>query len=213
MGLAEDFVDRLRGLAFEDAFNPYTDTDPTHDVDGAPGKRRENLLAVIESASAQRVDDMWVGLAPGHKGARRTGLAFTDDFTLERHGNRWGVRVERPTHGKLISEDSASAVWEALDGIEGKVFFWNVFPMHPHEPGDPLSNRSYVRSAERDRGKGLLGELIVELKPQRLIGVGNVAHDVMKKMDIGVELHKVRHPSHGGKPEFLSQIRRLYRQG
>ena len=56
----------------------------------------------------------------------------------------------------------------------------------------------------------MLEALIAALKPERLIAVGNDAHDAVKGLTNSLDVRKVRHPSHGGKPQFLSEVRGLY---
>ena len=210
MGFAEGYVNRLQGLKFNDAFNPYTDICPKYDRGDAPMIRSETLRAMIASAQSQGVQDMWIGRDLGYKGGRRTGLAFTDDATLPRHCDRWNVPVVRPTY-EWVTEISASAIWGALDAIQSNVFLWNVFPLHPHEPGNPFSNPKRKRPRqEREAGKKLLNELIRALQPQRLIAIGNDAHEAVLGLATGLEIHLVRHPSFGGTQLFLSGIRKLY---
>ena len=223
MGFADDFVRTLQKMEFRDAFNPYRDECDKHDQRGAPKGRSENLRSIVKAAQEQGVEDMWIGLAPGHHGARRTGLALTDDFTLPYHGKRWGVPVIRPTHGKLISERTASATWLALCGIEGKnIFLWNVFPLHPHEQANPLSNREEgkITQEELEAGKELLAKLVKTLCPKRLIAIGRVAESAGLQLakelkthglDCGQEVHYVPHPGRK-KNEFLVGIHELYPQ-
>ena len=210
MGFAEDFVSKLQGLKFEDAFNPYFDTCPCADLPDAPSIRSETLRAIVAIAHKQGVDDVWIGRDLGYRGGRRTGLAFTDDATLPRHCDRWEVPVVQPTRGR-VTESTASTIWESLDAIQAKIFLWNVFPLHPHEPGNPFSNPKQKRPRqEREAGKELLNGLIHALQPQRLIAVGNDAHEAVIELATGLKVCHVRHPSYGGKQEFLSGIRRLY---
>ena len=208
MGFAEGYVNRLQGLKFDDAFNPYTDICPKYDRGDAPMIRSETLRAMIASAQSQGVQDMWVGRDLGYKGGRRTGLAFTDDASLSLHCERWGIPVIRPTQG-WVTEISASAIWEALDAIQANIFLWNVFPLHPHNESNPFSNRAHC-PGERKAGKRLLSDLIATLRPQRLIAIGNDGYSAVSELRTSLEVHKVRHPSYGGKPEFLSRLRKLY---
>lgn len=137
MGFANEFVRRLAELRFEHTFNPYADVCPRYDLPDAPTLRRDALTSVIDCAQETGVDSLWVGEAPGHKGARRTGLPFTDDYALEAHCERWDIELKRPTKRTEITETrelTAKAVWGELARINEKVFLWNVFPLHPHEP-------------------------------------------------------------------------------
>ena len=210
MGFAEEFVGRLAELRFEDAFNPYADVCPVYDLQDAPALRRAALAAIIDRAQERGVDSLWVGLAPGRLGARRTGLAFTDDCALQAHGERWGVDIERPTTGPEIRERTAQAVWEELRRIDEGVFLWNVFPLHPHQPDNPSRNRN-LRRQERLAGCELLAKLIDALDPQCLVAVGNEAEKAVLQAGGNRTYDKVRHPSYGGKTEFSEAIRRLYR--
>ena len=209
MGFAEDFVGGLAGLRFEDAFNPYADLCPVYDLPDAPALRRAALVSVIDRALEQGTDSLWVGFCPGHQGARRTGLAFTDDYVLQAHAERWGVELPRPTTGKMIPEPTTQAVWKELPRIKETVFLWNVFPLHPHKPGKPFSNREPTPQ-EYAAGREALQELIDALDPMRLVAVGNVAAKEVKGVGGGRGFVKVRHPGHGGQREFASGIRELY---
>ncbi len=208
MGFADDFVDGLKGLKFPDVFNPYSDTCPGADLQDAPERRSEALRSLIRAAQEHGVDDLWIGRDLGHKGGRRTGLAFTDDAHLARHCERWGIPVIRPTRG-WVTEATASAIWQALDPIRTPVFLWNVFPLHPHGPGAPFSNRRHGPQ-EGHVGRELLVELIAALQPLRLIAIGGDAHRAVKALAGGLEVHGVRHPSFGGTQLFLAGIRKLY---
>lgn len=209
MGFAEEFVRRLAGLRFEHAFNPYADRCPVYDLPNAPALRRGALVAVINRALEQRTDSLWVGFCPGHQGARRTGLAFTDDYALQAHGERWGLNLPRPATGAMIKEPTTQAVWKELPRIKETVFLWNVFPLHPHKPGEPFSNRK-PDAQEYAAGREALRELIDALDPTRIVAIGKVAAKEIKGAGGGREAVTVRHPGHGGQREFAAGIRRLY---
>ena len=209
MGFAEDYVGGLAELRFEDSFNPYADLCPVHDLPNAPALRRGSLIAVINRALEQGTDSLWVGLAPGHKGARRTGLAFTDDCVLQAHAERWGIELPRPTTGEMIEEPTTQDVWEVLSPIKETVFLWNAFPLHPHKPNKPFSNR-LPSAQEFAAGREALKELIAALDPIRIVAVGKEADKGVKGIGGGRGFVKVRHPGHGGKPGFTAGIRELY---
>lgn len=138
-------------------------------------------------------------------------MALTDDIHLEHHARRWNVSMERPTKGAAVSERTAAVVWEVLDRIEDRIFLWNVFPLHPHEPQEPFSNRTH-NALERRAGEKLLQLLVELLRPRRLVAIGNeAAHTAQRVATDGLPVVKVRHPSYGGQREFVRQVTSLHR--
>ena len=213
-----DFVEKLEQLRFDNTFNPYSDQCGVQDLEDAPRHRSEALLKILKAASVKAASDegidLWVGLALGYRGGRRTGLAFTDDVHFCEHVKRWGLSIERPSRGS-VAEQTARTVWEVLSSIERPVFLWNVFPLHPHELGNPRSNRK-LTTPEREKGEELLSDVICLLVPCRLIAIGNDAH-VAARRTVGrlhcqheVEILKARHPSFGGKKDFKAGMRKIY---
>lgn len=204
------FVDALAELTLRDCFNPYADRYPPFDLKDAPAIRRANLVHVLEAAAATEVHELWVGLELGHNGGRRTGLAMTDDHNLSAHGLRFKVddKLQRATHAGPLKELTASVVWAALAPIRCPVFLWNVVPVHPHRPGEPLSNRRHT-AAERSQCLPYLDALVALLRPKRIVTVGKDASTALARRSIA---HMpVRHPAFGGKRDFMSQIAELTR--
>jgi uracil-DNA glycosylase len=124
-----------------------------------------------------------VGEAAGYRGARVSGLAFTS---------------ERQISGRGPAEASATIVHRVLAdlGLEGSVLLWNVVPTHPGTEG---SNRRPTR-AEVDAARPFLAEIV---RGRRAIAVGRVAESVLGGP-------YVRHPSHGGGPEFARGLRAAF---
>jgi hypothetical protein len=122
---------------------------------------------------------------------------------------RWNVTVERATIGSMVAERTAAVIWSMLMSVTARVFLWNVFPFHPHEPGDPFTNRSH-NTKERAVGEAILAELIVILRPRRVIAIGNDAAKTAGQLAGLSEVVQVRHPSYGGRRDFEGQIRSLY---
>jgi len=208
------FVRALASVKFEDCFNPYSDSCPVHDRSDAPRQRAKLLSSMIRQAEMQGVDSIWIGRDLGYRGGRRTGLALTDDVHVLRHASRWGLTTTPATKGIAMSERTATVIWSVLDDVREGVFLWNVFPLHPHGPDTPFSNRQHnVR--ERRAGEEMLSELVEILKPTRLIGIGNDAVDALNRLNLGVPVLSVRHPSYGGQTQFIAQMGGLYgeRQG
>ncbi len=203
------FVHSLQQLEFDQVFNPYTDRCSVYDREDAPLLRSRLLRDMVESATESRLDALWVGRDYSYRGGRRTGLAFTDDVHLGEHALRWGLTMQRPVRGDPVKERSASIVWSVLSRIEATVFLWNVFPLHPHEPGNPFSNRSH-NAQERRAGQSLLDQLVRLLQPSAIIAIGNDAEKAALRLERPAEVTKVRHPSYGGRTEFLEGMKTYY---
>ncbi len=203
------FLESLRKLHFENAFNPYSDRCAVHDLEDAPRARSRMLLSLLEMAAEREVDSLWIGRDLGHRGGRRTGLAFTDDVNVQAHTERWGLTMQRPTKGEAVTERTAAVVWRVLSQVRASVFLWNVFPLHPHDPGSPFSNRSH-NSRERRAGEEFLSQLVAFLRPSRLVAIGNDAAQTARRLFDQHRIIQVRHPSYGGQIRFLTQMNELY---
>ena len=172
----EELIERLRHARIGATFNFY------RDGDGASA-RRHRLLAYLEARESAPL--LLVGEAPGHRGARVSGIPFTS---------------ERQLTGRGPAEATATIVRRTLAelGLEQQTLCWNVVPTHPHQPARPDTNRSPTR-AEIDASLGFLDELA---RNRRVIPVGRLAERAL-----GVP--GVRHPSHGGAQAFRDGLRRL----
>ncbi|PYG53225.1 uracil-DNA glycosylase, partial [Rhizobium sp. UGM030330-04] len=111
--------------------------------------------------------------------------------------------------GQAILERTAAVIWSVLEQITSPIFLWNVFPLHPHEPGVPFSNRVH-NSRERMAGEELLEMLVDYLKPKKIVAIGNDAEKAAIRIKGHCKAMKVRHPSYGGQNIFLEQIRSIY---
>jgi len=204
------FVNSLKAVKFDNVFNPYADRCEVHDLDDAPDRRARALQGMLNAAVRTEIDALWIGRDLGYRGGRRTGLALTDDVHLSIHATRWNIKVERATTGSIVAERTAAVIWSMLAPVTASVFLWNVFPFHPHEPRDPFTNRSHS-AKERELGESILAELILILRPKRLVCIGNDAAKVASRLAALARVEQVRHPSYGGQSDFIRQIRSLYR--
>ena len=196
-------VAALTQLRFPDTFNPYADRCAVHDLETAPAIRRTNLLNTFEAA-AGGVDAIWIALEPGHRGARRTGLAMTDESHLAAHSQRWSLDgIARATRSGPETEQTAGIVWSALAETGARVLLWNVFPLHCHVRGRQLSNRRHTK-AERDACWELTTDIVAMVRPRLVVAIGNDAHKAISRLDRNCV--KVRHPAYGGKADFLAGI-------
>jgi uracil-DNA glycosylase len=204
------FVSALKTLSFEHTFNPYVDRCAVHDKIDAPQKRAGLLKAMLDAAMRIELDAIWIGRDLGYRGGRRTGLALTDDIHSSWHAERWQLAYERPTKGRPVAERTAAVIWSVLQEIDAPIFLWNVFPLHPHEPDDPFTNRAH-NARERAAGEDILASLVMLLSPKRIVAIGNDAAKTAIRVAHDQCIVQVRHPSYGGQNEFLDQIRSTYR--
>lgn len=205
------FVNELASLQFQNCFNPYSDRCEIHDRQNAPHLRATALSAMLNKASENPVDAIWIGRDLGYRGGRRTGLALTDDIHMSAHAKRWNIEIteERPTIGNAVAERTAAVIWDMLEKIDSRIFLWNVFPLHPHESGDQFTNRQH-NSLERKAGEDLLKQLINLLNPSRIVAIGNDAAAAALRVTEAIPVANVRHPSYGGQSQFQRQIKELY---
>lgn len=203
------FVEAIASVTLQNVFNPYTDCCAVHDQRYAPRQRSAMLLSILEVAQLSEVDAIWIGRDLGYRGGRRTGLALTDDVHFECHAARWGLPAKRPTKGQAVTERTAAVIWSVLECVTQPVFLWNVFPFHPHEAGDDFTNRAHS-AKERRVGEEILKQLILLIRPRRLIAIGNDAFASAQFLFPKHDVIKLRHPSYGGQTEFLRQARSLH---
>jgi uracil-DNA glycosylase len=142
--------------------------------------RRDRLAAYLAARADASV--LLVGEAPGYRGARVSGIPFTS---------------ERLLTGRGPAEATATIVHRVLAEIAAAedVLLWNVVPTHPGTEG---SNRAPTR-AEVEEGRVFADELA---EGRRVLAVGRVAHAALGGA-------YVRHPSHGGAPEFTAALHAL----
>ena len=204
----DDFIHALTGLRSQHAFNPYTDACEDYDSVDAPAIRRRNLRLVLEAATPKGVHSIWVARDLGYRGGRRTGLALTDETHLGAHAELYGcLPLAKATRGPVVAELTAKVVWTALKGVRRPVFLWNVFPLHPYVPGDPMSNRPHTH-AERRSSAHLIGWLVSTLQPRTIIAIGKDAATALQES--GLRPVIVRHPSYGGQRDFAEGIANAY---
>lgn len=208
MNTPKTFTAALSEMSLPAVFNPYRDCCPIHDRADAAQLRRRNLLRCLESAIEAKADTIWIARDLGYRGGRRTGVPLTDEVHLAPASLLLGgIDLKRATKGPAVAERTARVVWSMLSRIGEPVVLWNVFPLHPHEKDDPLSNRGHTR-AERKAAWPLLEALIAMMKPRRLVAIGRDAGMALDGIDLPLTV--VRHPSYGGQTEFIAGISALY---
>lgn len=191
--------------------NPYRD----HSADDLPGNSPEDRVARLAEHLSCEPDYILCGEAPGYQGCRVSGIAFTSERQLLQ-----GLipNVGKP-NGRLSSrrlpwsEPAATMVWETLKllGIADRTVLWNAVQVHPHKPGEKLSNRK-PSPHEVSLGAEALRFMRKEFPTARFIAVGQVAEGAIRSAGIDV-LACVRHPSFGGKAAFVSGLTAAIRSG
>ncbi|MBV7380992.1 MULTISPECIES: uracil-DNA glycosylase [Rhodobacterales] len=208
MNTPESFVEELAAVDLVNTFNPYSDICPIHDTVDAARARRENLKRCLEAAMNARADTIWIARDLGYRGGRRTGVPLTDEAHLTEAEHLFGgITLARATTGPALAERTATVTWQLLSSIGRPVMLWNVFPLHPHAPDDPMTNRSH-RKTERSATWPFLLALLEMLQPKRLVAIGRDAGEALADLDLPVS--QVRHPSYGGQSEFIAGIEAIY---
>lgn len=181
----------------EELFNPYRDRRDDLDVPDAPAHRRDNLRRYLECFdTAPRL--FLLLEAPGPWGCRFSGVPVTSESQLE--APNFPIDGTATSRKDVpITEYSASIFWRVLQPNFPHFFVWNSLPLHPHDPGEPLTIRTPRRSEVRE-WHGLLSNLLAELRPQRTVGVGRKGERALEA--VGADPTYVRHPSQGGARKF-----------
>jgi len=199
--MIEDFIDRLaKCVHFPNVENQYSDSFSNNLI------TRNNLKIYLEKMLKLQPKVVLIGEAPGFNGCRWSGIPFTAEKNQKIEykqdylfGLNNGYKIRDINNPQ--SEASATIVWEYLKQRNLYPLIWNAFPFHPHLENDTESNRKPSKS-ELEYGKNVLEELIGIYHIEKLIAVGNTAHQTLTK--IGIKCSKVRHPANGGKEKFVS---------
>lgn len=203
------FVEKLALVRMPNVFNPYRERCLAADRLDAPAIRQRNLTAYLEAAGTI-ASSVWFGRDLGYRGGRRTGLPLTDEMHLTiLTGVFGGVQVSRATVGPPMAERTAGLVWNVIRRMETPPFLWNIFPFHPFEPGEPMSNRCH-RATERRECEQFIPQLLDWLQPRIVVAIGQDAHRTLS--NLGYKCTYVRHPSYGGHIDFVRGIERIFKR-
>ncbi len=195
-----------------DAFNQYAPGNADNAI------RRANLRLYLQAMRQRTPSTLLVMEAPGYRGCRLTGVPVTSRKillqglpALAMFGREAGYRdLDDAGFERVNGEQSATIVWGALADLSALPFIWNSFPFHPHKAGQPLSNRK-PRAPETLLGLVFLRRIMEMWSFERVVAVGNVAYDTMRRD--AIDCHKLRHPAQGGKNDFVAGLSRLFSVG
>ena len=201
------FIDQLAQTpTAPDTYNEYAPPDPYNAI------RRANFRHYLLTMAERQPAVMLVMEAPGYRGCRLTGVPVTSRKILLEGVPALGLfgdgfaDVPEPGFERIKGEQSATIVWGTLAELGVAPVIWNTYPFHPHRPGEALTNRK-PRRGEIEQGQVFLRAMLDLFTPQKVIAVGNVAHETLAAL--GLDCAKVRHPAQGGKNDFVAGLRAL----
>lgn len=196
----------IRYSSSQTLFNYYRDNNNLLDKKGGNTIRLKNLYNYLASYTTYP-DYLLIGEAPGIKGCRFSGVPFTSERQL--------VEKILPFYGQQSSkfsppytENTASIFWNTLKEHFPSFFIWNSVPFHPHPSGNYEKNRKPTKD-EIELFAELTENIIGILQPKKIIAIGKTAK-YLEKCIKNLKMTQVRHPSYGGKQEFVIQINKLF---
>ena len=123
---------------------------------------------------------------------------------------RVAIPLSRLTERKLPwPEPSATIVWKTLYrlGLAERTVLWNALQMHPHKPGNPLSNRTPTQD-ELSIGEPAMRILVEAFPRAKIIAVGQKSEGLLIKMGIHTA-GSVRHPANGDATAFALGMQQI----
>lgn len=200
------FVERLaKSPAGQNSVNPFDHSDRNNAI------RRRNLALYLNQLAERRPTTLLLGEAPSYRGMRVTGVPFTNTTILRRGIPHFGLLgtgngYEVPDAPRVAAEPTATVMWNALVELDFLPVLWSAYPLHPHRPGNSLSNR---RPSVREAAEWAWSwrELMDVFSIRSVVAVGNVANDILVKS--GLSVPRVRHPAQGGREKFTIGLREL----
>lgn len=173
--------------------------------------RRHNLRVYLERMDTIQPRSLLLGEAPGYKGCKLSGVPFSCEALLFQEaahpvfGGSYGYKCL--SEEDLEKERSAFMVWEELNKYPEVPLIWNIFPFHPHLKENPKSNRG-PRVGEMRIGQAFIRRLIKMYPIERIAAVGKKAYFGLEDMkELSVSFTYIRHPSYGGKADFVKGIK------
>lgn len=165
-------------------------------------------LLAVKKLNSQPV--LMVGEALGYKGGRLTGIPFSCGDMYSRFKHPLLLELK----SKLIltsqeSENTATMVWEYLTEKQQTPLFWNAFPFHPYQVRRPKTNRAPT-AKEIQQGSRYLQQLTDIFQPITIAGIGRKGQLAAQKAFPNHAIQRIRHPSFGGKREFISGMNDLF---
>jgi hypothetical protein len=189
--------------AADDLFNPYADDDP------AAAIRRANLTRHLTALLERGTPYLMVAEAPGYRGCRWTGIPVMSERIMLQGIAKWDLLGAgyQPTSDvpEGVAEATPTILWGAvIEYLDHPPLLWNALPLHPHKKGNRDSNRP-PRAAELAMGEPFIQRVIALYAPELIFAVGRKAERSLSAL--GVDHVALRHPSQGGKADFIAGLR------
>lgn len=182
--------------------NPYL-------VDGVAENLKKYLIA-MNNLKGKKV--LLVGEAPGHQGCRITGIPFTSGRVFEKISH---PLLETLKGNLLLStvqaEPTATIVWNYLSKKEVTPLFWNSYPYHPH-PHNIFNKNRAPTNDEIQQGVYFLKAIEQFYKPTIIAGIGYSGVECAKRAFPKKTIEYIRHPSFGGKSDFIEGMEKIIKQ-
>jgi len=176
--------------------NPYLDPTLAHNL--------SVYLNAIDQLAYTPV--LLVGEALGFKGGKLTGIPFSSGQIFDRFEHPFLTKIKpNIVLENMESENTATIVWEYLSERQITPLCWNAFPFHPHPKGNRFKNRAPTVK-EMASGARYLRALQSIFQIDTIIGVGNKGAQCAKKSFPYTDILAVRHPSYGGKRDFMQGL-------
>ena len=199
----KNFVDGLARCGNRPkTFNPYKNPNLATNL--------YQYLLAVKKFNRQPV--LLVGEALGFKGGRLTGIPFScgDIFTRFDHPLLTELKPKLSLTSQE-SENTATMVWEYLTERQQTPLFWNAFPFHPYQYRRPQTNRA-PRIKEIEQGCHYLQQLADIFQPPTIAGIGRKGQLAAQKAFPNETVQCIRHPSFGGKREFIEGMDKLFKK-
>lgn len=155
-----------------------------------------------------------IGEAPGYKGAALSGVALTSpDILISPWNDPWSAFG--PSSGfkvhpgcRISKEATATIFWRAVAEIFDEhplPMTWNAVPFHP--TGKTGYGNGPVTVPDVEIGEYWIRLLAMNFADAQWVAIGKRAGDALDRL--GISNWPVRHPSRGGKREFVEDLRRI----
>ncbi len=200
MNLIDDFVLQLSKKRNTSVIkNPYLDP-----------ALANNLRAYLRAIDQLRYKPiLLVGEALGFKGGKLTGIPFSSGQIFQRFDHPFLQSLRSQiTLDVIESENTATIMWDYLTAKQVTPLCWNAYPFHPHPKGNKHKNRAPT-TKELASGARFLKKLEGIFQPEVIVGVGNKGTACAQRAFPNHRIHAIRHPSYGGKAEFIAGLNQI----